>query len=62
MNENTAITIDNRPREDYPCGCVHFPAFTAGHQCPCGCGEWVAGTHYEPWTDTHECREGHDFE
>ena len=63
MSEN--LTLENRPREELPCGCVHFPSFTEGkwvNNFGEGPEVWMAGTHYQSWTDTSMCREGHDYD
>ena len=64
MTDNSRCTVDQRPCEVMPCGCVRFPSWTDGYFSD-NFGEgpvtWNAGTHYEAWTDTYECREGHDY-
>ena len=51
-------TAWDRPYKEHPCGCVFYPPFTVVGDGP---RQWQSGTHYEAWTDTSECREGHDY-
>ena len=64
MTENRC-TISDRPFTDSPCGCRRYPSFTEGCWVD-NFGEgprvWQAGTHYEAWTDTSMCREGHQYD
>ena len=65
MNDQNCCTAENRPFETQPCGCVHFPSFTEGRWVDNfgqGPRTWQAGTHFQAWTDTSGCREGHDWE
>ena len=58
-------TVWDRPYKEHPCGCVFYPPFTDGRYVDNfgdGPVQWQDGTHYEAWTDTSGCREGHDFE
>ena len=63
MTDNSRCTVDDRPREEHPCGCVSYPCFTEGHYVDNfgeGPVQWQSGTCYEAWTDTSGCTEGHD--
>ena len=57
-------TVCDRPYEERPCGCVFYPPLTEGRYIDTfgdGPRQWQPGSHYEGWTDTSECREGHDY-
>lgn len=63
-NHEDFDSVDNRPQEERHCGCVHFPPFTEGRWVDNfgdGPRVWQAGTHFQAWTDTSKCREGHEF-
>ena len=63
--KSRCTTVEDRPFTEHPCGCVFYPPFSEGRYVDNfgdGPVQWQAGTHYEAWTDTSECREGHDFE
>lgn len=61
-HDHRDLTVDDRPHEVLPCGCIRYPAFTEGRWTN-NFGEgpriWQSGTHYQAWTDTYGCREGH---
>ena len=63
MTENfRCITVESRPFTEHPCGCVFYPPLTEGRYIDTfgdGPRQWQPGTHYEAWTDTSGCTEGH---
>ena len=65
MNDHSrCTTVYDRPCTEHPCGCVSYPSFTEGRWVDNfgdGPRQWQAGTHYESWTDTSGCTEGHDL-
>ena len=63
MTDDSRCTVYDRPFTDSPCGCRSYPSFTEGQwvdNLGDGPRQWQAGTHYEAWTDTSGCSEGHD--
>ena len=61
--EKERLTVYDRPFEKLPCGCIYYPSFTEGQWVDNfgkGPRQWQSGTHYQSYTDSYLCTEGHN--